>query len=302
MADETEPRVDVDDGATSHKGEKGVRPEALKAKAEFFAPPEEKLKVDYLEFYGPPKPAGRIEVREWSAVGDFPGDDKKRRDKADAERHRFERRPPTALQVTNDLATTEEDHIRQNKACELFGIIDQQLHKKINKQDARSFADSPEGADCTDAPTWRDLFDVSTKEVAKFWAIVDEDKNGNIDLVDFVSAYIDCVKPSDKNTIILDLQDTNSNGYAYKIRMSRQDTVLDLKNKLFEPTGRPIPQSHPERVREHTEHFIAPRPRYGVEDCFLRVSSLGMLDDDATLESYGIGIEESKKYIEFMEI
>jgi len=290
----------AEDDVDPMKGQKGVPPAALKAKEEYFRSPEDKRVAAHIDFYGPPRAKGPLPHREFSSISDHPEDIERR--KNEHKRSPYGELEETALETTAHFTETEEDSIRQNKACELFGIVDNKMEKKVNREEVRAFAQSPEGDDCTDAPTWTALFDVTHKHVAKLWANIDEDREGNFTLQDFVKSYIDCVKPPERNAVIVVCQDTNTNGYNYKIRISKEDTVLDLKKKIFQPTGMPVPESHPVRVKVKVENFICPRPKYDLEDTFLRAGCMGMLKDDATLEECGIGIDETKKHIHIMEI
>ena len=84
-------------------------------------------------------------------------------------------------------------------------------------------------------------------------------------------------------------------GYTYDIYCKPSDTILSVKEQILAPDPHKSRQWKPER------------PKIALENMYLSVTSLGMLEDDRTLESYGIGVGElndwiGKQWIEILEI
>eukprot|EP00656_Telonema_subtile_P021463 TRINITY_DN2250_c0_g1_i3.p2 TRINITY_DN2250_c0_g1~~TRINITY_DN2250_c0_g1_i3.p2 ORF type:complete len:120 (-),score=32.24 TRINITY_DN2250_c0_g1_i3:386-745(-) len=79
--------------------------------------------------------------------------------------------------------------------------------------------------------------------------------------------------------------------YTYTICCHPDDTVRSLKQQILDDDPIKTPIKGPER------------PRMDIEDMHLRTSTAGIMDDEATLKSYGIlpGVL-SKQWIEVLEI
>lgn len=91
--------------------------------------------------------------------------------------------------------------------------------------------------------------------------------------------------------------------YQYDILCKPSDTVGYVKDQLIHPTGRnnpKVPYWTPEPPRPHSHDG---HTKFTRETMHLRVGSLGILDDDRTLESYGITCDAIEKHwIEVLEI
>merc|ERR1712195_205554 len=74
-------------------------------------------------------------------------------------------------------------------------------------------------------------------------------------------------------------------GYTYDIYCKPSDTILSVKEQIIAPDPHKSRQWKPER------------PKIALENMYLSVTSLGMLEDERTLESYGIGVGELNDWI-----